>query len=82
MTKIPLKPKKWPKYPQTYKVTKIPLKITKIPLKSKNWPKYPWNLKNGQNNPEALKLIKITLNLKNDQNIPRSLKIDKNNPGT
>ena len=49
MTKIPLKPKKWPKYSQNPKN-----KMTKIPQ----------NPKNDQNTPENLKITKIPLKLK------------------
>ena len=70
MIEIPLKPKKWPKYPQN-------LKITKIPSKPKKWPKHSWNLINDQNTPETNYYQNIPKckrwqeylqNLKNDQN--------------
>ena len=49
MTEIPLKPKKWLRYPWNLKNDQNnpeTYKITKIPLKFKKWPKYPRNLKN------------------------------------
>ena len=54
MTKISPKPKKWPKYPETYKMTKMPLKPIrrkKMHPKPKKWPKSPLKLKNDQNTP-------------------------------
>ena len=61
MTEIPLKLKKWLKYPQNLKNDKNTptpkkwqkypqnIKINKIYPKPKKWPKYPWNLKNDWN---------------------------------
>ena len=56
MTKIPLKLKKCPKYPQNKKNDQnIPKtqKMTKIPLKPKKLLKYHQNPKNDQNTPET-----------------------------
>ena len=70
MTERPLKPKKWPKYPQNIKnywntpwnlkMTEIPqnLEISKISLKHKKWSKHP---------PKPIKWPKYPSNLKNDQ---------------
>ena len=94
MTKIPLKHKKWSRYPQNPKKKREQnnpktYKMTKIPPKSKKWPKYPPKPKKLPKYLQNLKIIKIppkhkkkllkySLKPKNDQNTPKDQKNDQN----
>ena len=62
MTKILTEPKNYQNTPKTQKMTKIS----------------PRNLKNDQNAPNNLKIIKIPPKPKNDQNTPKTQKKDQN----